>query len=145
MLSNMKKVRDINMLLLLSLVILAVISFGPCIKVYAINIIRPVELLEPIRYKGSLSYSPFFFCTISLIEIALIIVSNRRAFRLIGMIMHILKMLFPITLYRMGVFWSIGEAYKYTFSWVGYVLLALGIVILILYGFDFIKNGRRLS
>ena len=45
----------------------------------------------------------------------------------------------------MGVFWSIGEAYKYTFSWVGYVLLALGIVILILYGFDFIKNGRRLS
>lgn len=141
----MGKVKNINLLLVFSLVALAAISFGPCIREIKTYVVLR-DLIQPTNYVESLPYSPLFFCIVSAIEIVLVIVSNRRVLRLIGMIMHLFKMVVPFALYRMGIFLMIGDPVKtYTFSLVGYVLLAVGIVTLILYGVDFIKNGRRIS
>lgn len=75
----------------------------------------------------------------------MIIVSNRRVLRLIGMILHLFKMVIPYALYRMGVLQMIdGANHTYTLSRVRYVLFSVGIAALLFYGFDIVKNGQHL-
>ena len=136
----MKKIKEINLSLIFSLVVLAAISFGPCIRDLSTLVLTPRSSVK------TLPYTPFFFCIVSAIEIILIIVSNHRVFRLIGMILHLFKMLIPYALYQMGVLQMIdGASHTYTLSWGGYVLFSVGIAALIFYGFDIIKNGHRFS
>ena len=143
----MKKVKEINWLLIFSLVISAAVSFGPCIRQLNTYIIPTGHLSGSEGFVESLPYMPFFFCIVSAIEIVLVIVSNRRVLRLIGMVLHLFKMVVPFTLYSLGVFEMAGGlvATTYTFSWVGYVLLGIGVITLILYVSDIIKNNRRFS
>ena len=133
-----------KLLLIIVIVVLSALSFGPCIREINTYIIQTGDLLGDDSYVELLPYNPVLFCFVSIIEIILIITTNRRFFRIIGIVLHLFKMAVPFILYRMGLFLQLGGLVSTTYkvSWFGYILLITGIGVLVLYGFELKKPIR---
>ena len=131
--------------LIVSLGILAVFSFAPCIKVSkTVNAVAPGEAV--IRYD---SYLPLLFCMISAIEIMLLIFGKHKWLRGVGICLHLIKMIIPIKLYCFmdnflpeGI---MGVSTTSSLSLIGRILMVAGAVIIGLYLWDLLNIGGSKS
>jgi hypothetical protein len=79
---------------------------------------------------------------IAVIEIILAIVSDHLVIRIIGIVLHLFKMIVPFKLYESGLFELMGGLYSssYAFTWFGYIFIAAGVGTLVLYILDLKKH-----
>jgi len=130
-----KKQKNRKLPLIIALVVLAVMSFGPCVYEVHTYVIDSFDVFAGDSFSKTMTYMPIFFCFVSALEIMLILISNRRWSRIIGIFFHLFKMIVPFFLYSEGVFLSYGglTSITYRFSWFGYIFLAVGVATLVLY------------
>ena len=136
----MKK-KTVNLWLILALIVLAAISFGPCVEVTKTAIIDHGDIMAGDYYLEYESYLPGFFCIVSALELLLAVFPKRRWLRGLGIVLHLFKLGTPILLMRSGVFGGMGGLYgtSYALSWLGWILMAVGAGVLGLYIWDLLK------
>ena len=136
----MNKKAGIRIGIVVLLVLMAGISFGPCLKDTAIMLIGMDDRAHT-WFSGYYNYLPTFFATVTLIEIILIIFPGKKLLRAIGIVLTLLKLAFPMLYYsielsgkNIGDFVIVTPDIKfYPPTILGYSLFALGLVTLILY------------
>lgn len=135
---NKKTGLKIGMVILL--VLMAGISFGPCLKDAGAMFIG-VEEQARIWFPGYCNYLPTFFGIVSLMELILIFVPGKKILRITGILLTIVKLAFPMIYYAVDTSGkNIGDVVLvspdiriYPPTVLGYVLYALGLVTVILY------------
>lgn len=143
----MKKKNEKNLLLLSALIAFAAVSFGPC-SMETVTYIIDVHGLGTTGYGyvDYFPYAPIIVCPVTAIELLLVIISNRRWARVLGILLHVLKSAVPFLLYRHELANIMGglAGHKYSLSWLGYILLVISLGALALYICD-LKKDRRVS
>lgn len=135
-----------NLLLIAALIAFAAVSFGPCIMDAVTYVIKVDGLGDGGYMVDYLPYAPIFVCFVTALELLLVIISNRRWARVLGILLHVFKSAVPFLLYRLRVFEKTGGlfSHEYSLSWLGYILLVISLGALALYICD-LKKDRRVS
>ena len=129
--------------ILVVLIAMAVISFGPCLHDYAKYAIGVVGDTAN-KYSGYCNFLPQFFCAFSVAEMILLFIGNKKWPRVIGIFLTIAKLAFPFLYYGLDfkekvvgdLALNTADFTIYKPAVLGYVLLGLGVLTIILYCVD---------
>ena len=138
----MNRKTGIKIALVILLLAMAGISFGPCLKDMSVLTIGTAKVGN--IYSGYCNYLPQFFCVVSLIELILVFIANKKWPKVVGIILTLIKLAFPMVYYGVKVSSKeVGDLVLNSPDFLifpptilGYALFALGLAAIILYVID---------